>query len=225
VSLAKKEKRVAMSRIIDRGLEEQIVLLTRMSELTYEILSVSLHGYLQAKSVQAQVREMSDMLVAMADKVEDKTFELIARFQPVASDLRAIKSYMKVSNDFARYSRYALDIASINEQLNGIEKCESWIKAYLAEMSQKVLSMVRASVDSLRKHDVAIATTITSTEREVDKMYLDFFNRLISDDKVDNKCVVSSMLVTRYLERIADHAVYICESVVYIVTGEKVSLG
>ena len=214
-----------MIRIIDRGLEEQIALLTRMGELTYEVLSLSLHGYLQGRSVLEQVREMSDVLVAMADKVEDKSFELIARFQPVASDLRAIKSYMKIGNDFARYARYALDISSINDQLNGLEKCNVWVKEYLDEMSQKVLDMVKTSVDSLRKHDVALSRTITPTERDVDKMYLGFLNRLIEEDHADTKCVASSMLVTRYLERIADHAVYICESVVYIVTGEKVSLG
>ena len=214
-----------MIRIIDRGLEEQIALLTRMGELTYEVLSLSLHGYLQGRSVLEQVREMSDVLVAMADKVEDKSFELIARFQPVASDLRAIKSYMKIGNDFARYARYALDISSINDQLNGLEKCNVWVKEYLDEMSQKVLDMVKTSVDSLRKHDVALSRTITPTERDVDKMYLGFLDRLIEEDHADTKCVASSMLVTRYLERIADHAVYICESVVYIVTGEKVSLG
>ena len=59
-------------------------------------------------------------------KSEDKTFELIARFQPVASDLRAIKSYMKIGNDFARYGRYALDISSINDQLNALTLCEPW---------------------------------------------------------------------------------------------------
>ena len=214
-----------MSRIIDRGLEEQIVLITRMGELTYEVLEVSLKGYLQGKSVLDQVREMSDVLVAMADKIEDKSFELIARFQPVASDLRAIKSYMKIGNDFARYARYALDISSINDQLNGLEKCEAWTKEYLSEMSQKVLEMVKTSVDSLRKHDIALARTITPIERDVDKMYLDFLNRIISQEHADTKCVASSMLVTRYLERIADHAVYICESVLYIVTGEKASLG
>jgi phosphate transport system protein len=214
-----------MSRIIDRGLEEQSVLLTRMGELTYEVLAISMHGYLQGRSVQVEVREMSDVLIAMADKVEDKTFELIARFQPVASDLRAIKSYMKIGNDFARYGRYALDISSISDQLNGLETCEPWTKTYLDEMSQKVLSMVKTSIDSLRKHDVALAKTITPTEREVDKMYLDYLNRIINQDHADSKCVASSMLVTRYFERIADHAVYICESIVYIVTGEKISLG
>jgi len=50
-----------------------------------------------------EILEMSDALVAMADRVEDKAFELIARFQPVASDLRTIKSYMKIAYDFARF--------------------------------------------------------------------------------------------------------------------------
>jgi phosphate transport system protein len=214
-----------MSRIIDRGLENQIVLLTRMGELTYETLTLSIHGYLEGKSVQAKVQEMSDMLVAMAEKVEDKTFELIARFQPVASDLRAIKSYMKISNDFARYGRYALDISSISEQLNGLSECEPWTREYISEMSKKVLTAVKISVDALRKHDIALARSISPTEREVDKLYLEFINNLINHEQADTKCVVSSVLVTRYLERIADHAVYICESVVYIVTGEKISLG
>ena len=214
-----------MTRIIDRGLEEQSVLLTRMGDLTYEVLALSIHGYLEGKSVLRQAREMSDVLVAMADKVEDKTFELIARFQPVASDLRAIKSYMKIANDFARYGRYALDISSINEQMRGLSACDSWVKTYLEEMSNKVLSTVKTSIDSLRKHDVVTAKTITPTEREVDKMYLDFLNRLISQETGDSKCIASSMLVSRYFERIADHAVYICESIVYIVTGEKIVLG
>jgi phosphate transport system protein len=214
-----------MSRIIDRGLEEQSVLLTRMGELTYETLALSIHGYLNGKSVQTQVREMSDVLVAMAAKVEDKTFELIARFQPVASDLRAIKSYMKIGNDFARYGRYALDISSISDQLNGLSECEPWTRQFLAEMSQKVLCTVKISIDALRKHDIELAKTISPTEREVDRMYLEFLERIINSENSNNKCVASSILVSRYFERIADHAVYICESIVYVVTGEKISLG
>ncbi|MCW4000628.1 MAG: phosphate signaling complex protein PhoU [Candidatus Bathyarchaeota archaeon] len=214
-----------MSRIIDRGLEEQSALLSRMGELTYDTLSLSIYGYLDGRSVHSQVKEMSDMLVAMAGKAEDKTFELIARFQPVASDLRAIKSYMKIANDFARYARYALDISSLNDQLGGLKPTDEATKDYLASMSDKVLFMVKTSVDSLRKHDVALARTITPPEREVDKMYLEFLNRLTSQEQADSKFVISSILVTRYLERIADHAVYICESVIYIVSGEKLSLG
>lgn len=212
-------------RIIDAGLEEQSVLLTRMGELTYEALALSIKGYIEGVTIQAQVRDMSDMLMLMSEKVENKSFELIARFQPVASDLRAIKSYMKIGYDFARYGRYALDISAISDQLNGLRECDAWTREYIEEMSDKVMLMVRISVDSLRKHNVVLAKTITPIEREVDKLYLDYLTHLINREQTKNKCVISSALMTRYLERIADHATYVCESIVYIVTGEKVSLG
>jgi len=215
-----------MSRIIDHGLEEQSVLITRMAELTYETVALSIQGYLKGKSIQEEIREMSDTLIAMTDKIEDKTFELIARFQPVATDLRTIKSYMKIGNDFARFGRYALDISFINDKLHGLKECENWYRDYVEEMSEKVLQTVRISINSLRKHDVILAKSISQTEREVDKMYLDFLQKLIVTEEVgNNKCIISSVLMTRYLERIADHATYICESIVYIVTGEKISLG
>jgi phosphate transport system protein len=213
-----------MSRIIDRGLEEQTVLIVKMGELTYETLAISIHGYLEGKSVQKQVKELSEILLSMADKIEDEGFQLIARFQPVATDLRTIKSYMKIGNDFARYGRYALDICMISDQLNGLEECEEWAIDYINEMSAKVLSMVRTSIDSLKKQNINIAKTISRTEREVDKMYLDYLNKLKTAQKLNNKCLASSILMVRYLERIADHAVYVCESIIYIVTGEKIEL-
>lgn len=214
-----------MSRIIDPGLEEQSVLIRRMAELTYETLAMSIQGYLKGKSVQKEVREMSDMLVAMADQNEDKSFELIARFQPVATDLRTIKSYMKIGNDFARFGRYALDISYIYEKISGLKECDSWCKDDIEAMSIKVLSTVKIAIDSLRKYDVSLAKSISQTEREVDKMYFDYLQKLLGSPEGSNKCIISSVLMTRYLERIADHATYICESIVYIVTGEKISLG
>jgi phosphate transport system protein len=214
----------SMNRLIDVGLEDQSVLLARMGELTYQALLTSIKGYINGLPVQGQVRDMSDQLMLMADKVEDRTFELIARFQPVASDLRAIKSYMKIGYDFARYGRYALDISYINDQIKGLKECDSQTKDYIEEMSDKVLDMVRISVDALRKHDLELAKSISQSEREVDKMYLDFLQRLINEEQKSSKCTLSSALMTRYLERIADHSVYVCQSIVYIVTGEKVAL-
>jgi len=213
-----------MSRIIDVGLEELSVLLCRMGELTYETVSLSIKGCLNGTGMYPQVREMSDALVFMADQAEDKTFELIARFQPVASDLRTIKSYMKIAYDFARYSRYALDISYINEQFDGLKECEEWIPVYIEKMSEKVLSMVRTSIDALRSHNTELAKTIAKTEQEVDEMYFGYLNRLVEKAPTTSKCTISSVLIVRYLERIADHATYICESVIYLATGEKATL-
>ena len=88
-------------------------------------------------------------------------------------------------------------------------------------MSQKVLSMVKISIDALKKQDLVLAKTISTTEHEVDKMYFDYLQKLISADQSNSKCLISTALMTRYLERIADHATYVCESIVYIVTGQK----
>ena len=214
-----------MSRIIDTGLEEQSVLLSRMGELTYDAVAFSIEGYLNGKKVQSKVHEMSEMLLAMSNQVEDKTFELIARFQPVASDLRTIKSYMKIAYDFARYGRYAFDISFISERLGGLTECEAWIRQYVADMSEKVLNMVRTSIDALRRHNTELAKTVAQTEEEVDKMYFGFLDKLVEDAQATNECTISSVLVVRYLERIADHATYVAEALVYIGTGKKVTLG
>jgi phosphate transport system protein len=160
----------------------------------------------------------------MADEAEDKVFELIARFQPVASDLRILKSYMKIAYDFERYGRYALDISQVQNRLGGLEQCESWIHQSIGKMSEKVLSMVRTSVDSLKSHDSALAKELSETEKQVDDMYFKYLDKLVEKAPAANRCTISSVLVVRYLERIADHATYIGESIVYLATGEKVTL-
>jgi phosphate transport system protein len=195
-----------------------------MGELTYQALTISIKAYIEGSTIQGQIREMSDRLVLMSNKIEDQTFALIARFQPVASDLRAIKSHMKIGYDFARYGRYALDISYINDQISGLKECDQPIRDFLIAMSEKVLHMVKISVDALRKHDVNLARTISETEQEVDQMYQTLLQKLVTEEQTRNKCVISSALMARYLERIADHAVYVCESILYIVTGEKTNL-
>ncbi|MEM3641090.1 MAG: phosphate signaling complex protein PhoU [Candidatus Bathyarchaeia archaeon] len=213
-----------MSRIIDSGLEELSATLQRMGELAYHTVFKTLLECFENRDVYNQVREMSDILISIADQVEDKAFELIVRFQPVASDLRTIKSYMKIAYDFARFGRYALDISSTNKRMGGIINCEKWINSYIKEMGEKVLDMIKLSIDSLRCHNPQLAEKISEKENEVDHMYFDFFDKLV--EKADNttKCLVSSVLIVRYLERIADHATYIYESIIYIATGQKVVL-
>jgi phosphate transport system protein len=195
-----------------------------MGELAHKTVSLSLSSYIEDKNAYPEVQSLSEILVSMSDEVEDKTFEVMARFQPVASDLRILKSYMKIAYDFARYGRYALDVSQIYEKLSGLKKCEDWVKESITEMSDKVLSMVRISVESLKTHDTELAKTLSETERQVDAMYFKYLDRLVEKAPATNKCTISSVLVVRYLERIADHATYIAESIIYLSTGEKITI-
>ncbi len=213
-----------MSRIIDSGLEELSAVLYKMGELAYHTVLIAIRECVESRDSYNEIREISDTLILMADYVEDKAFELIARFQPVASDLRTIKSYMKIAYDFVRFGRYALDVSHANQKLGGIRNCDKWIISHVKDMGEKVLSMVRLSIDSLKSRDPQLAEKVAQIENEVDKMYFDFLDELIERVDTTIKCAVSSVLIIRYLERIADHSAYVCESIIYITTGKRVIL-
>jgi phosphate transport system protein len=195
-----------------------------MGELAHETVSLSLESYIESTNAYEQVQDRSGTLIMTASEVEDKAFEIMARFQPVASDLRILKSYTKIAYDFERYGRYALDVSQVQNRLGGLEQCERWIHEPVTEMSKEVMNMVRTSVESLKSHDAKLAKSLSETENRVDSMYFQYLDRLVEKAPATNKCTISTVLVVRYLERIADHATYIGESIVYLATGERVTL-
>ncbi len=213
-----------MHRLLDKGLEELTATVFKMGEAAQETLAISLRGYLRGSDSSNDVLELSEILVAMTIDVEEQAFRLIAKYQPVASDLRIINSYIKIAYDFERYGRYAWDISSINKRLGPFEKCEPWILQFLENMSEKVLQIVKTSTDSLKSLDTELAKSVTKTEQEIDDLYFSYIDKLVEEASITDRCTISSLLVVRYLERIADHATYVSEAVVYIATGQKVTL-
>jgi phosphate transport system protein len=213
-----------MHRLLDKGLEQLTTIVHKMGEIAEKVLATSINGFIKGRDTSDNVHEMSQILVAMTLDVEEKAFGLIAKYQPVASDLRIINSYMKIAYDFERYGRYSWDISSIGKRIGGMKNCDSWIPIYIKEMSDKVLEMVEISINSLKRLDTDLAKTVTKTEEEVDTLYFQYLDKLAKAAKATNKCTISSVLVIRYLERIADHATYVSEAVVYIATGEKIKL-
>ena len=214
----------SMHRLLDKGLEQLTTVVFKMGEVAEKALTISIEGFIRGKDTSEDVRELSEILVMMTGEVEEKSFSLIAKYQPVASDLRIINSYIKVAYDFERYGRYAWDISYIGKRLGSLSNCDDWIPQFIGDMGEKVLLMVQISIGSLKSLDTELAKTVTKTEQEVDAMYFQYLGKLVEEAGITNQCTISSILVVRYLERIADHATYIAESVVYIATGEKVTL-
>jgi phosphate transport system protein len=214
-----------MQRLLDTGLEELTVLVYKMGGVAEKALTISLNGFIDVRDVSKDVHELSEILVNRTVEVEEKAFGLIAKYQPVASDLRIINSYMKVAYDFERYGRYAWDISFISTRFVGKSaECDKWIHEYIGNLAETVLQMVRISINSLKSLDPELVKTMTKTEDSVDSSYFEYLDKLVKQAGVTNQCTISSVLVVRYLERIADHAMHIMEAVVYIATGEKVTL-
>jgi phosphate transport system protein len=211
-----------MSRLLDAGLEQLTASVLKMGEAAEKAVRTSIAGFMDGRDVSEQVRELSEMLVTMTVSVEDKAFELIVKYQPVASDLRIINSYMKIAYDFERYGRYAWDISFTHRKFAASEKCAySWDT--MERMTEKTLHMVRTSIEALRTNDGELVKSLASTENEVDEMYSNYLDKL-SKAPPAAKCIVCNLLVVRYLERIADHATYVGEAIYYIASGEKIIL-
>ena len=211
-----------MTRLLDRGLEQLTVMVYKSGEIAKSAINRSISGFMNGTNAMEDVRDLSDIISSMTVEIENKAFELIAKYQPVASDLRIINSYMKVAYDFERYGRYAWDISFTHKKLG--ELCECSVNPDLmSKLAEKVSLMVSKSVEALRQQDAELAKTLADTENEVDKLYFEHLDQL-SKSRAKNRSVMCNLLVSRYLERIADHTTYVGEAIVYIATGEKISL-
>ena len=113
----------------------------------------------------------------MTADVEDKVLELMAKYQPVASDLRTIKSYMKIAYDLERFGRYAWGIPFNHDMFAKSEKC-AYSEVEMKERTAKVLEMVHTSINAMKNLDVDLAKTLSKTENEVDSMYFKYLDRL-----------------------------------------------
>jgi phosphate transport system protein len=210
-----------MSRLLDSGLEQLTTMVYKMGEVAEKTIDISIRGFIEGKDVSNEVQELSEFLVPRTAEIEDKAFELIVKYQPVASDLRIINSYMKIAYDFERYGRYAWDISFTHKKL-GLDSCAvSW--GLMGQLVERVSEMVANSVRALRDHDVKLAKALAETEKEVDEIFFRYVDELAAST-AGTKLAMCNLLVARYLERIADHTTYVGEAIVYIDTGEKVTL-
>lgn len=203
-----------MPRLMDMGLDKLNSLLLDMATLSQQAVSASIDAYSRGVK-SAEVKQMSSRLQSLHRQVSDLSMEMIARYQPVATDLRFLKACLEISYGFFRYGRYALDIAEVLDMFDDLSKCD---RKFVFETAQKTQEMIRMSVEAFARRDVEMARRIPPMDDVVDESYRNNLRKMLQE-KGNLKCSLSSMLILRYLERIADHATYIGESVEYIATG------
>jgi len=207
-----------MPRLMDMGLDQLNSMLLDMATLSQSAVGASIVAYTHAVR-SADVRTMSDRLQTLHRQVSDLSMEVIARYQPVATDLRFIKACMEISYGFFRYGRYALDIMQVMEIFGDLGKCD---RSPVVETAKLTQEMIHMSADAFARRDVRLARQIPAMDDAVDEKYRSNL-RKVMESKSNPGCNLANILIMRYLERIADHATYIAESVDYIVTGVEPS--
>lgn len=155
--------------------------------------------------------------------VEEDCLKALALYQPVAVDLRFIVSIIKVTNELERIGDLAADIAERAQYL--AERDPVQLPPGLTAMSQRVQVMVKKALDSLVNLDIELAREVCSSDDEIDDLHRRMF-ALLQDQMKKTPDAIDSLIpllsLSRYLERIADHATNIAEDVIYSVQGDIV---
>jgi phosphate transport system protein len=215
-----------MVRLMDYGLGSLSNLIMKMADLSMRSVDTAIELYEKGAGDKTQLFEWSEQLRVLQDEVTELAVELIARYQPVATDLRFIRSCIEISYGFSRFGRYAYDIVDVMGVMGSISHCD---KSAVMEMAQTATKMIHDSVQALRARDKKAAEKLYQMDDTVDALYRKYLREAITpntkkgtNDLVqDPRCYVSTLLILRYLERIADHACYVGDSVNYIVTGSS----
>ena len=207
-----------MPRLMDIGLEKLRNMVLDMAELSQNTVSTAIDAYVQGRDLRERIFGWSEELRMLQDEVSELAVEIIARYQPVASDLRFIKSCMEVSYGFSRFGRYAHDISDVIGIFGDLSNCD---RHAIQEAGAQAKDMIRVSIKAFTERDVELASKLKEMDDVVDNVYLDFVKKSAHETEANLKCMVSGTLILRYLERLADHATYVGETVPYIVSGER----
>jgi phosphate transport system protein len=207
----------------DQELEALRQELVRMGE----IVQVSIKDAVEAlakrdKDLARRVMEGDDVIDRMQVEIEDRCISLIARQQPVATDLRILGTGLKITTDLERIGDHAFDIAKIVLLIGD----EPLIKPLvdiprMAEISQQ---MLKDSLQAYLKLDIELAEQVCRADDRVDELYHQVFRELLTymlEDTKKIKQATQLIFVARYLERIADHSTNVAEWVIYLATGER----
>src|SRR5438067_4349045 len=201
-----------------------------MAKLSENSVFTAIESYQESTHIKKQIFDWSEKLRVLQEEVSDLAIELIARYQPVASDLRFIKSCMEISYGFSRFGRYSYDIVDLLETMGFISNCD---KSAVLETAKTVREMILLSLNALQSRDKNAAEKLYEMDDTVDTQYRKYLRdliipsqgqeksteKLLTDSNNNPRCYISALLILRYLERISDHACYIGDSVHYIVTG------
>ena len=213
-----------MARHFHEELEALKQTLLAMGGLVEDQIRRVMRALIERDDVMAQEVIERDRQVNTYDvEVDEQCVSLLALHQPAAGDLRFITTAMKIVTDLERIGDQAVNIAQRVLELNREPQLKPYID--LPRMAEKAQRMVKESLDAFVARDTALARQVCGEDAEVDALKEQIFRELLTFMMEDPRTVsraIRVILISRFMERVADHATNIAEMVVYLVEGKMV---
>ena len=213
-----------MPRHFHEELEALKQTLLAMGGLVEDQIRRAMRALIERDDVIAQEVIDRDRQVNTYDvEVDEQCVNLLALHQPAAGDLRFITTAMKIVTDLERIGDQAVNIAQRALELNREPQLKPYID--LPRMADRAQRMVKESLDAFVARDTALARQVCGEDAEVDALKEQIFRELLTFMMEDPRAIpraIRLILISRFMERVADHATNIAEMVVYLVEGKMV---
>lgn len=214
-----------MERHLDQELKELNKDILKMGAYAEEAIYKSVEALKNRDRAMAQSVVDNDANVDRLElSVDERCIDLIARYQPMAKDLRFITTGMKLNAELERIADIAVDIAQ--RVLELVDKPLLKPLVDIPELTAVAQNMVKMAVDSFIKGDVELARKVILSDSSADKLRDSITRELTEDyimkDPSTAPKAIQLLLIARFLERICDHTTNIAEDVIYMVQAEVV---
>jgi phosphate transport system protein len=204
--------------------------LLEMATCADTMVAGAVDAFMNGNLDQMRDVELRDDTVDRLDlDIENHCLCMIARYQPVARDLRIIGTALKVSTDIERIADYAVDIVKIGRRLALAQEIY-YPLVDMQRLTQLSRAMLHDALHAFVHHDLALVENVIQADDAVDKLYHDMRNRLTTllvAGAPRPLLALNLLLAAQYMERISDHVVNIAERVCFIETGalKQVEIG
>lgn len=198
-------------------ISDQLVTMTTMVATALERATAAL---LEGdRTVAESVIAADDDIDTLRREIDDLAVDLLARQQPVATDLRMVVTAMHMSSDIERMGDLARHIAKVARMAAPNLAIPDDMRPIIAEMAAVGQRLVKATGDAISSKNVYAAVEIGRIDDAMDELHKKVFTTLLDNWQHGMEAGVNATLLSRYYERFGDHAVAVADRIVYLVTG------
>jgi len=198
--------------------------LLAMAALAQQAVESAVDAFLQRdKGLCQYVKQNESAIDAAQQELDEMAYELLAKEQPMAIDLRFILAVIKINGDLERIGDQSMGIARRTKEILKVEEVD--LPVDFAAMGEFAGRMIRSAVQALLDGDARLADSVREMDDEIDRMnrraHADLL-KLIEEKPQFTRQAMSAILVAKHLERIADHASNIATDVIFWIRGADV---
>ncbi len=209
-------------KVFDEELRELKAKILFEGELVQKAVQNAIAALLGRDSDLARrVTEDDDLINTKEVEIDEYCLKLLALRQPAARDLRFINTAIKINYDLERMGDMAVNVCERVLELNEEPQLKPYID--LPKIAEITQVMVKESLEAFVREDLSLAWKVTKDDEKVDQLTEQIFRELLTYMSEDLKTISRAtrlLFITKYLERLADHAVNISELVIFLVEGK-----